>query len=85
MTPIHTITNYLSKRNLTQKSLAKKWKIAAATLGRYIKGAPIHPKVAEKIEKLSGMEIKYEELTSKPRKKRRKKIGNKWVKADEVY
>lgn len=83
MNHINIIENYLNRKEMTQGAFAKKCRISRTTVIAYLKGKSVHPKIAHKIEQSTNQEIKYEQLTEKPRKKRRKRIGNKWIPADE--
>lgn len=71
MNPVNTIREYLKKEDMDQSSFAKKCKIARESVTAYLKGSNIHRRVAEKIERHTKGVIRYEQLTDKPRRKKR--------------
>jgi len=68
------IRKYLDERELSVEVFANMCKISNTAVYKYLKGSPIHPLCAYKIEKGTKGKIRYEDLTDIPLKKTRKPL-----------
>lgn len=69
MTPYQVIKQYIQAHDMFAAEFCRVCDIAYSTLYGYSNGEKIHEKIAKRIEEKTGGEIKYEQLTDKPRKK----------------
>lgn len=64
-TPAELIADYLQESKTTKVAFCGNCRIHRSSLHKYLKGLPLHPLVARKIQYATGSKIKAEDLLRK--------------------
>lgn len=79
MNPAKTIQDYLKRKKISVRKFSSQCDLHYMTIYGILKGRPLSQLTAAKIEKYTKGEIKYEEITDLPKKRRRWNSTSRFV------